>query len=52
MLADLVPGIVAALAFGAGNVFGKVALTSGADVVTLVTFRGLVGIVAMAVKTQ
>lgn len=44
MLADLAPGIVAALAFGAGNVFGKVALTSGADVVTLVTFRGLVGI--------
>ena len=44
MLADLVPGLVAALGFGASNVFGKIALVSGADVLTLVTFRGLVGI--------
>ena len=26
MLADLVPGLVAALGFGASNVFGKIAL--------------------------
>jgi drug/metabolite transporter (DMT)-like permease len=44
MLADLVPGIVAALAFGSSNVFGKVAFASGADVLTLVTFRGFIGI--------
>jgi drug/metabolite transporter (DMT)-like permease len=44
MLADLVPGIVAALGFGASNVFGKIALSAGADVLTLVTFRGCVGI--------
>src|SRR5450631_3914367 len=44
MLADLVPGIVAALGFGASNVFGKIALSAGADVLTLVTFRGCIGI--------
>ncbi len=44
MLAELVPGIVAALAFGASNVFGKIAFAAGADVLTLVTFRGFVGI--------
>jgi drug/metabolite transporter (DMT)-like permease len=44
MLADLAPGIVAALGFGASNVFGKIAFAAGADVLTLVTFRGLVGI--------
>jgi len=44
MVADLVPGIFAALGFGASNVFGKVAFASGADVLTLVTFRGFVGI--------
>ena len=44
MFADLVPGIVAALGFGASNVFGKVALAAGADVLTLVVFRGFVGI--------
>ena len=44
MLADLVPGLVAALGFGASNVFGKIAFAAGADVLTLVTFRGFVGI--------
>jgi drug/metabolite transporter (DMT)-like permease len=44
MLADLVPGIVAALAFGSSNVFGKIAFASGADVLTLITFRGFIGI--------
>lgn len=44
MLADLVPGLVAALAFGASNVFGKIAFAAGADVLTLVTFRGFIGI--------
>ncbi len=44
MLADLLPGIIAALAFGSSNVFGKIAFSSGADVLTLITFRGFVGI--------
>lgn len=44
MAAELVPGIVAALGFGSSNVFGKIAFGAGADVLTLVTFRGLVGI--------
>ena len=44
MLADLLPGIVAALAFGSSNVFGKIAFAAGADVLTLVTFRGFIGI--------
>ena len=44
MPADFVPGVVAALAFGASNVFGKIAFGSGADGLTLITFRGFVGI--------
>lgn len=44
MLADLVPGLVAALGFGASNVLGKISFAAGADVLTLVTFRGCVGI--------
>lgn len=44
MLADLVPGIVAALGFGASNVLGKIAFAAGADVLTLITFRGIVGV--------
>ncbi len=44
MLAEVVPGLVAALGFGASNVFGKIAFAAGADVLTLRTFRGFVGI--------
>ena len=44
MIADLVPGVLAALGFGASNVFGKIAFAAGADVLTLVTFRGFIGI--------
>lgn len=44
MIADLVPGLVAALGFASANVLGKVAFASGADVLTLITFRGFVGI--------
>jgi drug/metabolite transporter (DMT)-like permease len=42
--AALLPGLVAALAFGVSNVLGKVAFLDGADVLALVAFRGLVGI--------
>jgi probable blue pigment (indigoidine) exporter len=44
IFAELVPGVVAALGFGASNVFGKIAFASGADVLTLITFRGFIGI--------
>src|SRR5579871_1767016 len=40
----LLPGLVAALAFGVSNVLGKVAFVDGADVLALVAFRGIVGI--------
>ena len=42
------PGIIAATAFASSNVLSKVVLTSGADVLTLSLFRGLMGIVLLA----
>ena len=42
--AVLLPGLVAALAFGVSNVLGKVAFVDGADVLALVAFRGIVGV--------
>lgn len=45
MIGDLVPGLIAALGFGAANVLGKISFAAGADVLTLITFRGCVGIV-------
>src|SRR4029077_9387662 len=38
------PGIIAAASFGIGYTFAKVALTSGADVLTLALSRGVVGV--------
>jgi drug/metabolite transporter (DMT)-like permease len=40
----LLPGVVAAVSFGISNVLGKVAFLAGADVLTLVSFRGVVGV--------
>jgi len=42
--AALLPGAVAAFAFGISNVLGKIAFLDGADVLALVAFRGIVGI--------
>jgi probable blue pigment (indigoidine) exporter len=39
--ADLLPGIAAAVSFGVGDVFSKVVLLDGGDVLTLSLFRGL-----------
>jgi drug/metabolite transporter (DMT)-like permease len=39
----LLPGLVAALSFGISNVLGKLAFLAGADVLSLVAFRGVVG---------
>src|SRR5580704_16871734 len=38
------PGLVAALSFGISNVLGKLAFVAGADVLSLVAFRGVVGV--------
>jgi drug/metabolite transporter (DMT)-like permease len=38
------PGTAAALCFGVSNVFGKLAFLAGADVLSLVAFRGVVGV--------
>jgi len=42
-LSALLPGLVAALSFGISNVLGKLAFLAGADVLSLVAFRGVVG---------
>src|SRR5215471_12506005 len=42
--AGLLPGLVAASAFGISNVLGKLAFLDGADVLALVAFRSVVGI--------
>jgi drug/metabolite transporter (DMT)-like permease len=38
------PGIVAAMAFGVGDAFAKVALAAGSDVLSLALCRGVVGV--------
>src|ERR1700761_926363 len=43
-LAALAPGILAAVSFGIGDTFSKVALGEGVDVLTLALIRGIVGI--------
>ena len=43
----LLPGLAAALGFGASNVLGKLALLSGTDVLAMVSFRGCVGVVCV-----
>jgi probable blue pigment (indigoidine) exporter len=48
-LAELGPGIAAAISFSLADVFGKVVLINGADVLTLSTFRGLVTVAFMVV---
>ena len=44
LLADLGPGVLAASMFATSNVLSKLVLNSGADVLTLSVFRGLVGV--------
>ena len=45
--ADLLPGIVAAVSFAFGDVFSKVTLNDGGDVLTLSLFRGLFSVVVL-----
>jgi peptide/nickel transport system permease protein len=42
---SLIPGLIAAVSFGVCDVLGKVVFISGADVLTLALFRGVVGLV-------
>ncbi|MEJ0068388.1 MAG: DMT family transporter, partial [Pseudomonadota bacterium] len=42
--AALLPGVVAAFGFGVSNILGKLALLAGADVLTLVAVRSVLGI--------
>src|SRR5580704_16417803 len=46
-LTALGPGIIAAVSFGIGDTFAKVAFASGTDVLTLALSRGVVGIVIL-----
>jgi drug/metabolite transporter (DMT)-like permease len=48
-LHDLGPGVIAASSFAIGNVLSKIVFASGADVLTLSLFRGLVGVALMFV---
>lgn len=48
-LHDLGPGVIAASMFATSNVLSKLALASGADVLTLSLFRGLVGVALLSV---
>jgi probable blue pigment (indigoidine) exporter len=45
---SLAPGIVAAAAFACADVLGKVVFVAGGDVLTLLSFRSVVGIVLFA----
>jgi drug/metabolite transporter (DMT)-like permease len=47
-LSDLWPGIIAATSFAIGDVYSKVALIDGGDVLTLSTFRSIFSVVVMA----
>jgi drug/metabolite transporter (DMT)-like permease len=48
-LADLGPGIVAATSFAISDVFSKVTLLAGCDVLTLSTFRGAFSLVTLVI---
>lgn len=43
-LHDLGPGLIGAVGFACSDIFGKVALAAGADVLTLLTVRGVIGV--------
>lgn len=45
---SLAPGLIAASTFAFSDVFGKVVFMAGGDVLTLVGFRGVVGLVFLA----
>jgi drug/metabolite transporter (DMT)-like permease len=48
-LSDFVPGIITALSFAVGDVFSKVVLTTGGDVLSLAMFRSVFSVVVIFV---
>lgn len=48
-LAALTPGIIAAISFAIGDVFSKVAIMAGCDVLTLSTFRSVFSVVVLVI---
>jgi drug/metabolite transporter (DMT)-like permease len=46
---NVVPGVIAATTFAFSDVFGKIVFKAGGDVLTLVGFRGALGMVFLAV---
>src|SRR5712691_954837 len=48
-LSDLAPGIIAATSFAIGDVFSKVVLTTGGDVLSLAMFRSVFSVVVIFV---
>ena len=47
-LRSIVPGLIGAAAFACADMLGKVVFIAGGDVVTLLSFRGVVGLVFLA----
>jgi drug/metabolite transporter (DMT)-like permease len=47
-LRSIVPGLIGAAAFACADMLGKVIFIAGGDVVTLLSFRGVVGLVFLA----
>ena len=47
-LRSLVPAVIGASTFACSDVFGKVVFRDGGDVLTLVTFRGVIGLACIA----
>jgi drug/metabolite transporter (DMT)-like permease len=47
-LRSVVPGVIAASTFACSDVFGKIVFMAGGDVLTLVAFRGVVGLACLA----
>ena len=43
----ILPGLIAAFGFGLSNIFGKLTFLAGADVLTVVAVRGVVGVVLL-----
>jgi drug/metabolite transporter (DMT)-like permease len=48
-LAPLAPGVAAALALGVSDVLAKVIIGAGCDVLTMLSFRSVIGLIFMAV---
>jgi drug/metabolite transporter (DMT)-like permease len=47
--ASFAPGLIAAFGFACGDVLGKVVLSAGSDVLTMLSFRSVVGLGVMAI---